>query len=423
MKINLQELVDKGVISEATALKIKNYYQTTPDRDSNRILLVFGVLGAVLLGLGIILILAHNWDNFSRSIKIFWAFFPLLSAQALGFYILWQKSQSKIWCETGAVLLFFAIATVISLIGQIYHIAGDTPKFLLTWLLLALSLVYIFRSYFVSLLYLVLLTAFVVSANHWNYSEPIRPWLYWGLLVVWLPYYVKLIKKYAATNFTAFHHWFVVASLLIAFGSYPSGGADWHLLAYVLLLGILLLTGYLSFFKQLPWYKNAYFLTGIIGLSGLLLFFSFDVFWLHNESLIWTESLSQIFFYIFIVLFVSWLALFLYLLHQKAIEVLDLTLYIAPSIIVIYFLSHWLHEANYLANLLILIWGVYFIVTGNKKNSLINMNFGMLLVSMLILFRFFDTDLSFILKGIIFIVLGLAFFGVNYLLVKKRKYE
>ena len=61
----LSDLVQNELISKEVALNIENYYKSKQEDSPNRLFTIFGVLGSLLVGLGIILILAHNWDNFS----------------------------------------------------------------------------------------------------------------------------------------------------------------------------------------------------------------------------------------------------------------------------------------------------------------------------------------------------------------------
>jgi hypothetical protein len=50
---------------------------------------------------------------------------------------------------------------------------------------------------------------------------------------------------------------------------------------------------------------------------------------------------------------------------------------------------------------------------GLRQGRLGTMNFGLLLVSGVLVARFFDADMSFVVRGVAFVVLGLAFLGVN----------
>ena len=58
----LPELVQAKVITEETAQNITAYYDRKPSASSNRLFIVFGILGALLVGMGIILIIAHNFQ-------------------------------------------------------------------------------------------------------------------------------------------------------------------------------------------------------------------------------------------------------------------------------------------------------------------------------------------------------------------------
>jgi hypothetical protein len=48
-------------------------------------------------------------------------------------------------------------------------------------------------------------------------------------------------------------------------------------------------------------------------------------------------------------------------------------------------------------------------------------NIGLILLATLAIARFFDADLSFIARGIGFILVGLSFLGVNAYLVRRRR--
>ncbi|TVR28337.1 MAG: DUF2157 domain-containing protein [Balneolaceae bacterium] len=65
----LPELVKANVISQDTADRISDYYTFKSEQNSNRLYIVFRILGTLLFGIGIILIIADNWEKLSRSVK------------------------------------------------------------------------------------------------------------------------------------------------------------------------------------------------------------------------------------------------------------------------------------------------------------------------------------------------------------------
>lgn len=74
-----------------------------------------------------------------------------------------------------------------------------------------------------------------------------------------------------------------------------------------------------------------------------------------------------------------------------------------------------------LANLYVLIASIIIMSQGISRHRLMLLNAGLLWFSILILFRFFDSDIPFVLKGIVFILIGSAFVGVNIWYNKKQK--
>ncbi len=74
-----------------------------------------------------------------------------------------------------------------------------------------------------------------------------------------------------------------------------------------------------------------------------------------------------------------------------------------------------------LINLLILLVAVHTIRDGAQRNHLGILNYGLLIITALITCRFFDTDFSFVVRGLLFIIIGIGFFAANYYMIQKRK--
>ena len=76
LKNELSKLIENKVISSEMAEKIEQYYNKPKEKKEVSFAL-FAVLGSILVGLGIILILAHNWDDLPKIVKIILSFLPL----------------------------------------------------------------------------------------------------------------------------------------------------------------------------------------------------------------------------------------------------------------------------------------------------------------------------------------------------------
>ncbi|MBK7981181.1 MAG: DUF2157 domain-containing protein [Ignavibacteriae bacterium] len=418
----ISELVNANVISQETAEKIQNYYKEKGNKTYSKTLLIFGVLGALLIGLGIILIVAHNWDLFSKTTKLIVSFIPLFTGQILCGYSFFKKHENIVWKESGSTFLFFAIGANISLIGQIYNLHSDLSLFIITWMLIFFPIIYLMRSSTGSLLYLIGITFYACENGYWSFptSESIY---YWILLLILMPHYYSLIKRDPQSNFLNLHNWFIPLSIIISLGIVANKFEEFMFLAYFSLFSLFQIIGNLNFAKNTKSKVNGYTFFGSLGIIVILLILSFEWFWndLQNKSfqfnavifspeLISTIIISAISFYFFIKIFKS-----------KSQKEFDWGSLMFVVFILIFFIGFYTHISVVLINLLTLSIGIITIKRGTDQNHLGILNYGLLIVTSLIACRFFDTDLSFVTRGIIFIVVGIGFFLSNFWMLKKRR--
>lgn len=410
----LPELVINGIISSQTAKDIEDYYNSKKQPEGNVLLTVFGTLGGILVGLGIILIFAHNWDNFSQTVKVILALFPLLAFQALTAYTI-VKEKSSIWKDSAGTLLFFAIGGAIALIAQIYNIPGDVGSFLLTWIVLGLSLVYILRSNTLAFLTIVFSAFYVTQAGYFN---PERPWLYLVIIGALLPFYLKQIKEIPNSNVVSVFNWLLPLSGYIAIGGFIKDGREWEvsILIYVAYSCILYNIGMLPYFINKQMRRNGYLCLGITGMVILLLITSFK--WLWSEFDYDNHPLNILIAWGILIV----IGLFIGLKSKKAghpINPFQAVTIIFPVVYFIGMLNSFIPVI--LINLLVLALGIGCIKQGVNKFDFKVLNFGMIIVSALIICRFFDTSGSFVIKGLLFVAVGVGFFLTNYILIKKKK--
>ena len=122
--------VRDGLISAEQADSICARY---PEEPAGRLAgQVVAVLGAILLGLGVILFFAWNWDQLHRLFKLALLFALLISAHAAGQHWLRPGSTRRGLGEAMALLgsLLFG---GIWLVSQIYHIDEHMPNAFLAW--------------------------------------------------------------------------------------------------------------------------------------------------------------------------------------------------------------------------------------------------------------------------------------------------
>jgi len=424
MKIlkELEELVENHVISKEIANSIENYYSAKKTSPQKRLFIVFGILGAVLVGLGINLIIAHNWDNFSRPVKTFFAFLPLILGQLISVYVILKKYGSTAWRESASSFLFFAVGASISLVSQIYNIPGDLAGFLLTWMLLTLPLIYVMKSSVTSLLFISGITYYACEVSYWTYPEG-HPWLYWPLLLAVLPHYYLLYKNNHKSNFITFHNWFFTLSLIISLGSVATEYGQLMYIAYLSLFGLFYLIGNFSHLKTIKLLNNAFLITGALGTAILSLTLSFDWYW---ERLVETDNYSlEIFaapeFIVAFLLSVIAIVLLIRKLLNTDLYDFDPLDWAFLGFIIAFFVGLKTEFAYWLINVEVLAIGLLIIRKGAKLDHFGVLNFGLLIVMALTACRFFDSNISFVIRGILFVGVGVGFFVANYLMLKKRR--
>ncbi len=419
---DIPELVKADVISQETADKIRTFYREKIGQSTNRLFIVFGILGAILVGLGIILIIAHNWDELSRMTKTLLAFLPLLVGQVLCGFILIKKQDSVAWRESGTAFLFFAVGASISLVSQIYNIPGNLSSFLLTWLLLCLPLIYVMKSSIASLLYLIGITYYAGETSYWTYPST-ESYFYWILLLTIIPHYYLLYKKKPESNFMIFHNWIIPLSVIITLGTIANRADELMFVAYFSLFGLIYLIGNLDFLKKQRPRNNSYKVLGFVGTIVLLLTLSFDWFWedLRGEDFLFNEVITSPEFIASAIISLFAGGLLVHHLKNKSLnEIKPITpVFILFIIIFIIGLSSPLSVV--LTNIIVFVIGILTIRDGAKRDNLGILNYGLLIITALVVCRFFDTDLSFIIRGGLFVSVGIGFFAANYWMLKKRK--
>jgi uncharacterized membrane protein len=419
---DIQELLKAEIISQETAEKINEYYAIKEDSSHSKLFIVFGILGAILIGLGIILIIGHNWDQLTRITKTIIAFLPLLIGHTVGYYVLLKKADSTAWKEGIGAFLFFAVGASMAMISQIYNLSGSLSSFLLTWLLLSLPMVYLLKSSISSLLYIAGITYYASQVGYFSHHSLISNY-YWYLLGLIIPYYYLLYKKSPRSNFMSFHNWLIPLSIVVSLGTFITKNDIFIPVAYISLFGLLYLMGNLRYLKSQKLRNNGYLIIGSLGSVITLLILSFDSYWnsLRNKNLIVDEILLSKEFVLVNILTLSALILLYFQWKGKTIKEINPIGGLFIAFILIFLIGMYSQLAVILVNILLFAIGILTIRNGVKSNHLGVLNYGLLVVTALVISRFFDSDLSFVFRGILFIGVGVGFFVVNYQMLKKRK--
>ena len=413
----LPQLVQEGLIEPSQADRIRARF-ATDDQSGSRMLLVFAILGSLLIGLGIMLVIAHNWDDLSRPTRTAIAFVPVLLGQGLVVYALRAETIGRGWREGSAIFLACALCACVALISQIYHISGELDGYLFTCSLLVLPLLYLPGSLITALCYLAMITWYGWLVHFERWGDAARPWLLIPLIAAAVPYYLQQ----ARSNGTTVGFWWLSLFMALTVGMATQlFHTDWEVEHALGMMAIA------SSFTLVPWLHPRlelrtwpWVLVG--GATVLVLFFTFSF------RMIWMSSggyedrgLGQDLVSIAVLIAIGSVAYGLSLRRRKPFE-----RWPWPEAMLLFFLCYAVGLfapalAAVLMNLALLVLGVMNVKRGIEQDSLRRMNLGLLILGLTILLRFFDSDLSFVLRGLAFIAIGAGFLYMNLRLVQKRK--
>lgn len=322
---------------------------------------------------------------------------------------------------TGA-FLFAAVAISISIVSQVYNIEGNLGNFLLVWMSLSLPIVYVLRSSMASLLYISGITWYACEVSYFSYPHG-HAWWYWLLLVLILPfYYMEFLKDGIKNNFFYFHSWLLALSLTTCLGVFIDNHGELMMIAYMCLFSAFVIISELRVFETGRVISNSYLVTGSLGVIISLLILSFDFYWseLNDSS---SEHLTEgsEFIVSIVTTVITCILLFVGVRGRSLTEINSKSFAFIVFIVLFFVGMKSPTMAQLLINLVILVFAVHTIRNGAQRNHLGILNYGLLIITALILCRFFDTDFSFVVRGLLFISVGVGFFAANYYMVKKRK--
>ncbi|MCX6222210.1 MAG: DUF2157 domain-containing protein [Bacteroidia bacterium] len=422
---DLQELVGANVISSETAHQISAYYKKKQENSlggKNKQLLLFGILGAFLVGIGLLFIVANQWEELPRSVKTACAFLLLIVPQMLCVYAMYKKPDKVVWRESTALILFFAVCANISLVSQIYHINGDASSFIFTWMMLTVPLVYIMNSSAVSIGYLIGILSYSFAVR-FDGNALLSDHLTWLLFLVPMPHYFRLIRSSSDSPLTKLLHWVVPAVLTLNLGTVIFNYGELMPPVYFTLFGIFYFLGSGNYFRNRTPEQNGYLIIGTLGSIITLIVMSFKSHWEKISSLphpFGTLSTSPEFI-AFVLLFALASGILYREIRDRGLAGLRIMEVAWVLFLLIFLLGFFTTISVFLINIAVFATGVMMIREGAGKNNLSALNSGMIVITILLICRSFDIDLTYVVKGLMFVGVGIGFFITNWWMLKKQR--
>lgn len=425
LKSELAELKEAGVVDEATVGKIGVYYESsgedrdvlphmqpedsavpavpettrlvdeekiskTRTRSYSQIILV--ALGALLIGAGVILFFAYNWDMMSPLTRLTVAFIPAIAGALCGIYTIIREKDAR-WREFSAFSCATGFAVATAIVSQVYHTGGTLFDYTVLMMTVTLPLIYIFQAQLLTLVYCYAICYFMMhyearlAVIDWGaiFIVAVAPWLCYNLFLRKPRGMNAVLARYAALGplaYFTFHY------------GHPSVLTFFSAACTLYIAGL-----YYSEKEGTNGFANPWLLLGWLFFTGSLLWFSLEFGSYGGVYSVWI---------------VIPLILGLFLAHSRQM-VLPAVVALAPSMftLAVSTMAAGRGDIAFMSNVLLAFAAFAAFRQGLKSRSIFIINAGMLQIALLAAFRFFDPRISMLLRSFVFIALGVAFICVN----------
>jgi uncharacterized membrane protein len=414
-----------GLIVADQAQSIKDRYQV-PEQGPAWGRLIFFSIGAILFGLGVILLFAYNWEKMHKFAKLSVVVLALLTAHGTGFWLRQPAGRYRTAGEglhlTGTMLF----GAGIWLVAQIYHIDEHYPNAFFIWGFGAMTMAWALPSISHAILATVLLVLWN-GFEAFDFKNPhlLSPFIIFGGLMplAW----VYRSRVLLATTIGAF-------MLMLAF-SVATVGGDLAFLLVFFSACILIAAGLLV--RRMGGFPGSGPVFSFIGYSVYLVTLFVLSFFHHGKGLftIHFDKLPVgIYFFSFstaaigLLIWAFWPA---FHRPQNApagfridyYGVLITLLLIVLNTLGVLGLKGWAGAAVF--NIIFLFHSIMLIVTGCKKLDIKSTTAGCLLVAFMAMARYTDLFVSLLARSSVFLLMGAALFavGLYYSRTKKQLQE
>ncbi len=428
----LPSLRRQEIIDAETEDRLRAYYAERAARSSAAAALptLVSVLAALLLVGGTILLIGYNWAAIPKSGKTVLVVLLTLVPMLLSLHLLFIRKKPPSRGRKESLALFWAVAfgATVAAIGQIHQIPSDPESFLLVWSLSTLGIVYLLDSLAAAALYLVLGISLAASMQLDGGVGLAFPLLFAALL----PYASTVLRSGSAERAAAIRYLLTAGAVAGLGVSFEKNLPGLWLVAYASLFSIFSLAGSMPARREVPAGDrpqpagSPFFPAGVLGTGALAFLLSWEWPW---EEIGWAayrtgerfHDPASIFDYTLTAgLLVGAAGLFAIAHSRRNVPNYPLVLF-GPIMAVLYLFTAATGLsmiAPWLVNLFIVSLCAAGCYRGFRDGSLLSVNASMLFLTLTIVSRFFDEDMSLLWRGVVFLACGLLLVLVNRFLVR-----
>ena len=410
LKEEAEKWVEKDIITASQAEKILAEYpekQILPMTFQR----TFSALGAVLIAIGVLLVLAHNWDALSRGVRLTSVISLLVLSQGAMLATMHIEKLAR-YRESVSIVLSLMVGAALVLTGQTFYLGIDTSWLFGVWMVLVLPIALLTETVLPIFVYAILFFIWLTQAYDAWYI-----WLSWPLLLVLIPLQHKL-EEAETRGFHALT-WLIVIGLVAAFlVCFRPYFGDLAVQIMALFLYRMSALG-IELNRADELWNRPLFSLGFTGSLFCMFLLTFYNLWHHSSDIAGDAP---------VIVFVGMFAIALFSVWQNSrrmrgdllarFSALAVPIVGFTSLLWLFGMPDWL--AVGIMNAYLIIVGLYLMVRGYVRQQVSIFNVGMLLITALIVARLFDVDMNFLVRGVLYIVLGVVFFGVNYRMRKQK---
>jgi hypothetical protein len=211
-------------------------------------------------------------------------------------------------------------------------------------------------------------------------------------------------------------------SFTIAISTLVKDSGEILYITYFSLFALLYLLGDLHFINQQAWHLKVYRIWGFAGTMVMLYMLSFVWFWedLATAGFSLSEELGKADIFMSAILFIMAALLLISNIKKGKWHYYQGVALVFILFIGLFLIGLFTTFSVILVNIIILLIGMAYVVEGGRKDQLLMFNLGLGIVSLMVVSRFFDTRMSFVFRGISFVLLGAGLFMANYWMLRKR---
>lgn len=162
--LDLDELTRANLITDNQKQAILSWQKkNTHGAWTSRFIQIFATFGSILTGLGVILLIAANWDTISDMMKTILMIGSTGIVYGLGYYFSYRNTD---YTKTGQSLMLLGsllYGASIFLLGQVYNLGGTFADAFLIWAVPTILLAYTTRFTTIYILAIILIYAYIFS--------------------------------------------------------------------------------------------------------------------------------------------------------------------------------------------------------------------------------------------------------------------